>query len=138
MSSEERLRRFLLIVTIVIFAATIIELVLVEHYEDPLQVIPFALSAAGLLTTLGALLRPGRALLRTLRAVMAIVAIGGVVGVGLHLQNNIEFEQETKPDATTSEILWSSIHGASPMLASGILVLAATLATAATWRFESR
>lgn len=138
MTSEERLRRFLLIVAAAIFGGTIIELLLIEHTEEALQIVPFVLSGAGLVVVVAVLVVQRRALIRALRIVMAIVALGGVVGVGLHLKNNIEFDRETRPDAPTGEMLWRAIHGASPILASGILVVAAALATAATSRFESR
>jgi hypothetical protein len=138
MTSEERLRRFLLIVAAAIFAGTIVELLLIEHTEEVLQIIPLAVSAAGLAVVVGVLVAQRRALLRALRIVMVVTALAGLVGVGLHLKNNIEFELEIKPGSTVTQVLWKSLHGASPILASGILVVAAALATAATWRFESR
>lgn len=52
MSAEtivERLRRFLFIITGVVFAVTPVELVFAKHYDEPLKLIPFALCVLGLL-----------------------------------------------------------------------------------------
>src|SRR4051812_13324404 len=52
---ESRMRRFLLILTIFVFLATLVELVLEEHTKETLQFVPFALCAAGLIAVVVAL-----------------------------------------------------------------------------------
>ena len=44
-----------------------------------------------------------------------------------------EFALEIQPNATTSEIVMDALRGANPLLAPGVLALAAILAIAATY-----
>ena len=129
---ESRLRRFLLLTALVLLA-TLAELVLEEHTEEALQMLPFALCGAGLLAVAAAFLSPQRATLLGLRVVMLVVGIGGLVGIGVHLYNNFEFEQEIRPNASALEAFMDAIKGAAPLLAPGTLIFAALLAAAATY-----
>jgi hypothetical protein len=130
----DRLRRFLLVLAAFALLTTLAELWLVEHTQETLQWIPFILCGIGLVTIVAALLRPGNLTLITLRVAMAIVALGGLVGVGVHLLKNLEFEQEIRPNAATGTLLMNALKGAAPFLAPGALVFAALLALAATYR----
>jgi hypothetical protein len=134
MSTEDRLRRFLLYVTLSIFVFSIAELLLLEHTEEPAQWIAFVLCGIGIAAVSAALASRRRGALVALRVVMALIALGGLVGVYLHFDNNFAFEREMAPNAPTGEVLWDAIHGASPLLAPGIMLLAAGLAIAATYR----
>jgi hypothetical protein len=134
MSSEARLRRFLLVATLVVLAGTIVELLLMEHTESAAQFIPFGLCAAGLVVVVARLASSARWTLVALRAVMTLVALGGVVGTWLHVDNNIAFEREMRPGAPLADVWWDAIHGASPLLAPGIMLLTAALAIASTYR----
>ena len=61
MSSEEvlrRLRLFLLVLSSLLFAGTILELVLVKHTGDVVQWLAFALAGIGLFSTVVVLARP--------------------------------------------------------------------------------
>jgi hypothetical protein len=130
---EGRLRRFLLLVTASIFVGTPVELMLEDHTKEPLQLIPFVLCGVGLLTVVAALVRPQKATLFALRVTMLLVAIGGLLGIGLHLWNNFEFEREIRPNAAMGDALMNTLKGANPLLAPGILVVAALIAVAATY-----
>jgi hypothetical protein len=136
MSSEvvvARLRQFLLLLTLGTLLAALIELVLEEHTQEPLQLIPFVLCGAGFLAVGAALLRPGRGTLLALRGVMTGVALGGLLGVALHLINNLEFAREIRPNAAAGDLLMATLQGANPLLAPGTFVFAALLAGAATY-----
>ncbi len=128
-----RLRRFLLVFSIVMLGGAVIELWLVNHKEDWLQLIPFALSALGTAAALAALLRPRRATLWALRVCMALVAGGTLLGVYLHLDGNLGFQREIDPGAPTGDMLLNVLRGANPLLAPGVLAVAALLACAATY-----
>lgn len=130
---ESRLRRFLLLVTASIFVATPVELVLEEHTKEPLQLIPFVLCGVGLLTIVAALLHPQRTTMLALRGIMLLVALGGLLGIGLHLLSNFEFEREIRPNTTMGDAIINTLKGANPLLAPGILVVAALIAVAATY-----
>lgn len=130
---EQRLRVFLLRLAGFICAGTVVELLLSKHTETLTQLIPFALCGLGLIVVLAALLRPRRATLLALRGVMALLIAGSLLGVYEHIQNNIELELELRPSATTGAVLLKALQGASPLLAPGILALAAVIAIAATY-----
>ena len=128
-----RLRRFLLVTSALLFAGTLGELWLINHTEDPVQFIPFVLCGLGLLVLLVVRFRPRRATMLALRAVMALVVLGSLVGVYLHVESNLAFVREIQPNAPTREAVLGALGGANPLLAPGILSLAAMLAMAATY-----
>ena len=129
----ERLRRLLLLLTAVVFVMTPVELVLAKHYDEPVKFIPFVLCALGLLSVLLVWRQPSRRTLLALRAVMVVIALGGLLGGYEHLSDNLEFALETHPGVPMSSLLVSALQGASPLLAPGILALAAVLGIGATY-----
>ncbi|HEX8633843.1 MAG TPA: hypothetical protein VF703_06800 [Pyrinomonadaceae bacterium] len=129
-----RLRRFLWVFSVLLLGGALLELWLIEHTEDPVQFIPFGLCGLGALATLAALVRPQRATLMVLRVCMAIVVLGSLLGVYLHVESNLALQREISPNATTGATLYGALGGANPLLAPGILAVAAVLALAATYR----
>lgn len=129
----QRLRRFLLINVALLFAATILELALSEHFQETLQLIPFVLSAAGLLAVGAVWFRPTRGTILTLRGVMLLIMLGSLTGVLLHLRGNFAFELDIRPNAALGDVVLEALTGAAPLLAPGILALGALLAIAATY-----
>lgn len=132
-----RLRRFLLVFSVLLLAGSLVELFLVEHTEDTVQLIPFALCGLGALAALAALFKPGRATMWALRACMILVVAGSLFGVYEHVSHNFEFQKEVNPNATSGEMMRGALGGANPLLAPGILAAAAVLALAATYRQET-
>lgn len=130
---DSRLRRFLLGLTTFMFAGTVGELLLQEHYNETLQLIPFGLCALGLVALIAAQVRPNRTTLLALRGAMALVAAGGLLGMWLHLSGNYAFEAEIRPNAAFGELILDTLRGANPLLAPGILVFASVIAAAATY-----
>lgn len=131
---EAQLRRFLLAVTAFIFTGTVIELALIEHTGDTVQWIPFIASGIGLISVLAVWFAPSPKSLLTLRGVMGIAALSSLFGIYEHFITNLEFSQEIHPAYSFMENVIAALKGASPMLAPGILFLAALLAVAATYR----
>src|SRR6267378_7427779 len=126
-----RLRRFLLVFSVLLFGGTVVELLLVKHWGDVVQLIPFALCGLGSIAALLVLLRPRRATLLGLRVCMGVVVCGSLFGIYEHLSNNIAFQREIKPSAPTADVLVSAVAGGNPLLAPGTLAAAAVLALAA-------
>jgi hypothetical protein len=129
-----RLRRFLLVFSALLFGGAVLELLLVEHTADFVQLIPFAQCGLGLVAVLAALWRPRRGPLLALRVCMGLVVLGSLFGVYEHVTNNMAFEREINPGASTGAVIRAGIKGANPLLAPGILAAAAVLALAATYR----
>jgi hypothetical protein len=130
---EDRIRRLLLILSVLSFGVTTIELILQEHTGEPLQLFPFALCGVGGIAAVAALTRPQRSTLMALRWLMGAVAIGGMVGVLVHLQRNFAFEQEIRASAALPDMILNALKGASPLFAPGALVFAALLGLLATY-----
>jgi hypothetical protein len=128
-----RLRRFLLVFSIALLGGALLELWLIEHTEDPVQFIPFGLCGLGTLAALAALLRPRRSTLLALRVCMALVVLGTLLGIYLHVEGNLALQREISPNAGAGATLFGALGGANPLLAPGILAVAAVLALAATY-----
>jgi hypothetical protein len=133
-----RLRLFLLALSSLLFAGTLLELWLVDHTEDAIQWLAFALAASGLLVTLAFLIRPARATLAILRVCMIVVIVGSCFGIYQHVSNNIAFEREIQPNSTFRQLVWKGLAGANPLLAPGTLAIAALLALAGTYKYWVR
>ena len=129
----QRLRNFLFGLAGFMCAGTIVELLLAEHFEEPMQIVPFALCAAGVVVVFLAWRRPGRGVLQALRGVMALLVLGSLLGVYEHIEGNLEVVREVQPNAAASTVLLKTLTGAAPLLAPGILALVALLAIAATY-----
>lgn len=99
------------------------ELVLLGHTENAWQNIPLVLIAAGCLSLVVLLVRPGRTQVKAFQAVLASFVMAGITGVWLHYRSNMEFEVEMNPDAGGTELFWESMKGATPALAPGAMIL---------------
>lgn len=130
---EQRLRTALLLIAGWICMGTPVELLLSKHTKSSPQIIPFVLCGLGLAAVIAALLRPQRSVLLTLRATMSLLFIGSLIGVYQHLNANADFVFEMHPNAAISTVWLSILQGAAPLLAPGILALAAILAVLATY-----
>ena len=131
MSDEQiltRLRWFLLLMSAGLLAGTVLELIFLGHTDRPIQWLPFLLCAAGLIVVGAFLFRPGRGTLLSLRAVMVVVVLGSLVGVLEHVEGNISFHLEIYPGSTFLDLVGAALGGANPIMAPGMLALAATYA----------
>jgi len=134
MSDRERLARLtnlLYSLATVMFGGTILELLAAKHFQDPVQLIPFALCGVGFVAVLLAWKRPGWATVQGLRALMLVTAAATLLGIWKHVEGNIGFIHEMHPATSGWPLLVGALTGRAPLLASGVLALAATTAVAA-------
>ena len=140
MSAEEvlgQLRRFLLVLSVLLFCGAIIELWLVGHTEDPNPVARVCTSRPRRNRSAGRVDFSTHARsVRFLRICMTVVVLGSLFGIYEHVTGNIAFEREIHPDMSTGQAVWKGLQGANPLLAPGILAIAALLALSATYRNE--
>jgi hypothetical protein len=129
-----RLRRFLLLISALVFIMTLAELVFLSHWKEPIQFLPFALSGLGLIVVIAAYMTQQRTTLLAMRYIMIIIAIGGVIGFLVHVSNNFSFQLEIKPSSSFLEIVKGTLEGAIPILAPGILTLGAFMGLAAIYQ----
>lgn len=128
-----RLRRFLFGLAAFICAGTMVELALAKHWDGLVQLLPFLLAGLSLVAIGAVLLNPKQWRLRLLRWITAITLAGSLFGVFEHIEHNIEFALEIRPNAVLNDVLLDALGGANPLLAPGILAFMAILALAATY-----
>lgn len=116
------LRRGLLVVLVIGAVGLVGELVLLEHYEDTLQLAPFGLLVLTLLVTAWHWLDGRKRSLRAFQSVMLLLVIAGPVGMFLHLKGNYEMEREFDPSLLGLDLWTSVFRGEAPALAPGTLV----------------
>ena len=125
------LPRLLLAIFFVGLVGTTTELLFLEHYEDVNQLIPFGVSALGLLTGGWYAWRDDEASRRAFRAVLLLFAVTGVAGVFLHFRGNVAFEMERDETLSGLALVWESLRGATPALAPGTMIFLALIGHAA-------
>lgn len=128
-----RLRRFLLGLAAFICVGTMVELALAKHWEGPTQLLPFLLVGLSLVAIGAVLINPQPGRLRLLRWVTTVTLAGSLFGVFEHLEHNIEFALEIRPNAAVGDVFLEALAGGNPLLAPGILAFMAVLALAATY-----
>lgn len=128
-----RLRWFLLLLSAALLTGTLLELWLTQHTEDFVQWIPHVLCVVGLAAILVVMVRPVRGAVLCLRTLMVLVVAGALFGVYEHVGNNLAFEREINSTAGGGESILAALGGANPLLAPGILAVAAVLALAASY-----
>lgn len=127
------LRMFLFALAASLFGGTVIELLAVEHYQGPIQLIPFGLCALGLVAIGMVWMKPGQTVVLAFRVFMVVIAAGSLFGVYKHLEGNYEFAHELHPRAGFSNLLEATLKGGAPMMAPGILAIGAVVAVAASY-----
>lgn len=116
------LRRGLLALLAFGSAGILVELVLLEHYEEPFQYTPLVLLVLTLVSIIWHWLDGQKRSLRAFQIVMLLLIIAGTVGIALHFYGNFEFEKELNPESAGLEFWIEILRGATPTLAPGTLV----------------
>lgn len=114
--------------------ALLAELWLLGHTEPFWQRAPLVALAAGLVSAIAVAVRPSPATLRPFQATMAALAVLGLVGVGLHLRGNFEFEREIDPEAELGTAWRHALTGATPPIAPAALTQLGLLGLVLAWR----
>jgi hypothetical protein len=118
-----RIRSWLLALLVLQLVGSLIELVLLNHYEDLLQFIPLALIALTLLLLIWHLARPQPATVRAIQVLMGAFVVAGLAGVVLHVQGAAEFQREMDPAQSSWSILQKALRAqAPPALAPGVML----------------
>jgi hypothetical protein len=119
----ELLRVFILGVLALGLVGTVIELVLLGHYEEPLQFVPLVLIAAAIAALVWQVIRPSAASLLTLQIVMLMHVLAGFVGIVAHFYGSAEYQLELNPQMPMSELIDKVLRAkAPPLLAPGMMI----------------
>jgi hypothetical protein len=115
-------RRVTLVILVLAMGGIFVELLLTEHFADVWQLIPLVLLGLGLPLVAWHARTPSVSSARTLRALMTLFVLSGLLGVFLHYRGNVEFELEQNPRATRWALFRDAMMGATPALAPGVMV----------------
>ena len=99
----ELLRRWVLILLVIGLLGTVTELVLLSHYEQPLQLVPVFLIVVALAVVVWHVRRQDAASLYALQVVMALFVLAGFVGVVAHFCGSAEFQLDLDPEMAREE-----------------------------------
>jgi hypothetical protein len=131
------LRRRLLAILFLGLAGAATELILIGHYEDPVQWIALVLLAVAMVATIAmrlSLVAPLAMTTRLFQIAMVSMIIGGAVGSIVHYRANLEFKHEMDPSLGGFALFKSVITAkAPPTLAPGTLAVFGLLGLACTF-----
>ena len=128
------MRRLLLALVAFTAVGLVPELLLLKHYDSVWQLIPFAVLAAILVTTVLAWRRPTRRSLAAFRVVMWLSIAAGVAGVVLHAKGNWEWALERDDTLHGWPLIWKILRGATPLLAPAAMAQLGLLGLLYTYR----
>jgi hypothetical protein len=117
------IRRVIAGVLLLGMSGSLIELVLLAHYEDFTQQIPLGLLAAGLGVVLVDLWLPRDWTRLSLQFSMVFFIAAGLLGIVFHYQGSRAFQLEMDPSTSGMNLVWKVLHAKSPpTLAPGMMI----------------
>jgi hypothetical protein len=117
------LRGWILGILLLGLLGTVTELVLLEHYEQPLQLVPIVLIVAAVVATGWEFRRQGVASRRAMQIVMALFVLAGFAGFVAHFHGSAEYQLELNPNMSNWELLDKILRAkAPPLLAPGMML----------------
>ena len=129
------LRRLLLAVVSLVMLGTVVDLLLLEHYEEVWQWLPLIVLALALVAALWTATSGSAAAVTVFRIVMVLVVATGLLGVVMHYSGSREFQIEMDP-ALTGWALFVKVMRAKapPTLAPAAMIQAGLFGLLYTWR----
>jgi uncharacterized membrane protein len=117
------LRRWILVILVLGLLGTVTELVLLEHYEQPLQFVPLVLIVAAVSVLWWEFRQRDLASRRATQIVMALFVLAGFVGFAAHFRGAAEYQLELDPDMSIWQLLEKILRAkAPPLLAPGMML----------------
>ena len=129
-----RIRRILLGVLAFGAVGTGVELLLLGHFESPVQIVPIALLVTALVTLGWHAALPSRASVRTLQGTMVVFLASAGIGAGLHYDGNTARDLEKSPSSGGVTMIQRSLTGEAPVLAPGTMALLGLIGLAHAYR----
>ena len=119
----EVLRKWILGVLVLGLLGTVVELILLEHYEQALQLVPLALIALAIAALVWHLMAGDATSLNALMVVMILFVLASFVGFVAHFHGSAEFQLDLDPSMSTWELVEKVVHAkAPPVLAPGMMM----------------
>ena len=121
------LKKVILFAFAIMALGTALELYLLDHYEDKLQLIPILCIGLVILTVILLVFLRTKLVKGIYKFILVITALSGIYGSYLHLLANYEFELEMTPTASILDLLSESLSGALPALAPFSMIVLALI-----------
>lgn len=133
------LRRMLLCILLIGLSGLAIELLLLDHDEEPTQLIPLVLIGLAWVAVAWHAVRPSEASVRTVQVTMVLFIAAGLLGIYLHYGANVEFQREVDPSIAGRALLWKAMTATTPpALAPGSMVQLGLIGLAYTFGYPLR
>ena len=130
------MRRVLLAILLIGMGGSTIELLLLKHVEEATQLIPLILLAVAFVSVLWHAVRPSVASLMTVQILMVLFVAAGLIGMVLHYQANVEFQQEMDRSLSGMPLFWKAMAAkAPPPLAPGSMSQLGLIGLAYSYRY---
>lgn len=108
---------------VVISAGLVTDLILIGHYESFWQMIPLLLQLLAGFAVIFYYKKPIRFLEKVVNVMVILLMLSAFIGVGFHLHNNWEFEQELHPGQSMVQLFKNVLTGAIPVMAPGAMIV---------------
>jgi hypothetical protein len=139
MDTLASLRRLLGGILVLGMTGTLVELLLLRHVADTVQLIPIVLLGAGLAAVVWHAWSRSTASATVVRAVMVSCIAAGVAGVYYHFAANVEFQRETDASLRGSALVWRALEATvPPALAPAVMLQLGLVGLAYTYGFKER
>ena len=123
MNTVAVIRKYLLAVLALGLVGTAAELILMEHYETPVQWVPLASIGVAIAVLTWHLVKRDARSIRALQATMLLFLVAGIVGTGFHFRGGAEFQLEIDRSQSRWTIFKKVMRAkAPPVLAPGLMV----------------
>lgn len=135
MATLPAVRRILLAILVIGLTGTAVELLLLDHVEDRIQLVPLVAIGLALAVLAWHVARGSRGSLLAIQVVMSSFLAAGLAGMFYHVRANLEFQREFDPTLKGGALLWAALRAkVPPALAPGVMVQFALIGLAYTYR----
>ena len=133
------LRRWIVAILLFGMTGTFVELLLIRHVEDTIQLLPIVLLAGGAAAVAWhAWSRSVPSGIMT-RGVMLLFVVAGALGIFFHFEANLEFQREMDATLKGRALYWRALSATvPPALAPGVMIQLGLLGLAYTYRLKER
>ena len=108
------MRRLLLLILFIGIVGLTVELLFLQHDEEPTQLIPLVLLAAGFAVAVWHAVQRGPWSLIVLQVVMVLFIVAGLLGIVMHYGANVEFQREIDPSLGGMALFWKAMAAKTP------------------------
>jgi hypothetical protein len=125
----------LLLVLLLGMIGSLVDLLLLAHYEDTAQLIPIGLLASAILIAILHGIRPTGGNVRALQGVMLSIVVAGFAGIGFHFNGAAAFQLDIDPSQAWWDVAKKVARAQSPpVLAPGAMLQLGLIGLVYTFR----